>query len=359
MTTATSPVQLENIAIDALATCPDPAAWHEALRSLGTHARAGQWIVSTPLDVAAALAAPTLRVVPPPTAAGPAADLIARMARFCDGEAHRRRRALTVQLLPTVREVAGHAADGATEYLRMQESAATLDVMPLARTLPARALARALGLSAPDATLAADLTGRLCEALASPRTPMGKPNAAADAAETADAPEADHAGAAASQLCAVLRGLPLSSEDEVAAAASILFQARDATAALIGAAVLAPAPGEPSQTAVRVESALRREAPVQCTRRAAAADTTIGAAFLPSGSAVWIFVAAAELGNRTPATFGSGPHGCPGGSAATAIAREVVTALDAGGWRPVAGQRVEYEPRPNLRLPRRVLVSRR
>jgi cytochrome P450 len=279
--------------------------------------------------------------VPPPTAAGPAADLVARMARFCDGEAHRRRRALTVQLLPTVREVAGHAAEAAAEYLRKQESAQAFDVMPLARALPAWALARALGLSAPEATLAADLTGRLCEALSSAR-----PDAAAAADE------------AATQLCAVLGRLPLSSEEEIAAAASILFQARDATAALIGAAVLAPAPGEAGQTAVRVESALRREAPVQCTRRAAAADTTIGAAFIPGGSAVWIFVAAAEIGNGTPATFGSGPHACPGGPAATAIAREVVTALDAGGWRPVAGQRMEYEPRPNLRLPRQVLVSR-
>lgn len=345
MTAMTMLDELNSVPIAELATRPDPAGWHETLRSLGTHARGGQWIVSTPPDVAAALTASALHVIAPAAGTGPAAELVTRMARFCDGGAHRRRRALTVRLLPPVVAVARDAADHAAEYLNDRPAGDELDIMPLARTLPAKAIARAMGLGGPAAAKAADLTGRLCDALsAGPRHPA-----------IATTPDAD---AAASELCATLRALGLSDEDEVAAAVSILFQARDATAALIGGAVLAPRPPESGQTAVRVQDVLRRQAPVQCTRRTAAADTPIGTALIPRGSDVWIFVAAAELGNGAPATFGSGPHGCPGAAAATVIAREVLTILGAGGWRPVAGQRIDYEPRPNLRLPRRVLVRR-
>lgn len=338
MTTSTTTDNFERVPIGELATLPNPADWHAALRSRGTHVRGGQWTVSTPSDVAAALAAAALHVVPPEAGAGPAADLIARMARFCDGDQHRRRRATTVRLLPAVAGIAAQAARGATQYLRAHAAAEVLDVMPLARTLPAEAIAGGLGMAPADAAAAADQAGRLCDALASGRT------SAADAA--------------ACGLCAALRPLGLSGEDEVAAAASILFQARDATAALIGATVLASGHGQSAPTAVLVDSVLRRQAPVQCTRRAAAADTTIGGVVVPRGSELWIFLAAAELGNGRPAAFGSGPHACPGADQAGAIAREVVTALDAGGWRPVPGQRVDYEPRPNLRLPREVLVSR-
>jgi cytochrome P450 len=345
MTATTIRDQLESVPVAQLATHPNPASWHKALRSLGTHARGSQWIVSTPPDVATALATSTLHVVPPSAGPGSAAELIARMARFCDGEDHRRRRSLTMRLLPPVAEIARHAGDHAAQYIREQPAKDVLDVMPLARTLPTEAIARAMGLHGPGPADAAYLVGRLCDAL-SPGSRRAAPVRKPDADEAATA------------LCAALRPLGLSHDDEVAAAVSILFQARDATAALIGAAVLASAGSEPGRTAVRVESALRRAAPVQCTRRTATADTMIGAALVPRGADVWIFVAAAELGNGTPATFGSGPHGCPGAAAATAIAREVLTALDAGGWRPIAGQRVDYEPRPNLRLPARVLVSR-
>lgn len=338
MTTTTTADELEGVPIAELATRPDPANWHAALRTMGTHARGGQWIVSRAPDVAAALAAPDLRVIPPPIGSGPAAALVARMARFSDGDAHRRRRALTLRLLPPVAEIGARAADRAARYLDECGAAAVLDVMPLARTLPAEALGAAMGLSGLQAASAADLTGRLCDALSAGRT--------------SDADEA------ATRLCAALRPLRLSGDDEVVAAASILFQARDATAALIGAAVLSPAPAESGQTAVRVDAVLRREAPVQCTRRAAVADTTIGAAVIPRGSDVWIFLAAAELGNGRPAAFGSGPHGCPAAEEAATIARAVVTVLYGRGWRPVTGQRVDYEPRPNLRLPSRVLVSR-
>lgn len=69
--------------------------------------------------------------------------------------------------------------------------------------------------------------------------------------------------------------------------------------------------------------------------------------------------AAAQHGPPSPpATFGAGPHRCPGAAHAVALATGVLTALRADGWRPVPGQPVNYEPRPNLRLPSTVLVDR-
>jgi hypothetical protein len=271
MTATTIRYQLEGVPVAQLAIRPDPASWHRALRSLGTHARGSQWVVSTPPDVAAALNSSALRVIPPATGAGAAAELVARMARFCDGEAHRRRRSLLMRLLPPVPVVARYAAEYAAQYIRDQATANAVDVMPLARTLPARALARAVGLSGPDAAVAAEATGQLCDALSR------APHRTGPAAE----PDEDQAATA---LVAALRPLRLSDADHVAAAAGILFQARDATAALIGAAVLASAGGESAPTAVRVESVLRRKAPVQCTRRTTVADTTIGTAGPTYGS---------------------------------------------------------------------------
>jgi len=44
------------------------------------------------------------------------------------------------------------------------------------------------------------------------------------------------------------------------------------------------------------------------------------------------------------------------------IARQLaggfVSAVLAGGWMPIPDQPVTYEPRPNLRLPFRVMVAR-
>lgn len=92
--------------------------------------------------------------------------------------------------------------------------------------------------------------------------------------------------------------------------------------------------------------------------RVAVGDLVLGRVPIPRGAA-WIMVAASERPmTDPPATFGAGPHACPGSALAVAIAHRVVAALHANGWRRVRDQSVDYEPRPNLRLPRRVLVRR-
>jgi cytochrome P450 len=357
MWTEVLPEQLADIPIDQIATSAAPDRWHPALRQAGTHCRDGSWVVAGSRDVAAALASPALTVaaVPGqngPGADGPAARLLASMARFSDGPDHRRRRELITSLLPPVPRVARTAAVRTNDYLSRRNAA--FDVMPLARQLPAEVLAAALGLAQADAARAATLTGMLCDAVTPSLLPREGTAAIGDGA--------------ASQLTALMAGRWGQDDERVTAAVSILFQARDATAALIGTAVLAGgrgggdqsgrAPGSGLSGAQRVEHALRHEAPVQCTRRTALAEVQIGDAKIPAGAPVWIFVATAERGSGIPATFGSGPHGCPGAAHASAIARQVVTVLAAEGWRPVAGQRIDLEPRPNLRVPARVLVTR-
>jgi cytochrome P450 len=355
MWTPVLPDQLAALPVDELSTSAPPARWHGPLCSLGTHCRDGAWVVSGIPDVAAALAAPALSVAPPAGPAGPAASLLGRMARFSDGDDHRLRRDLVIRMLPPVPKVARAAGARANHYLRRR--AAAFDIMPMARLLPAEVLARALGLAPEDADRAAVLTGTLCDALTPslvPRTGTGQ--AGDDAAQ---------------ELAALMAGSGYREAAEQAAVISMLFQARDSTAALIGLAALgwpanatvarralrrgalaAPSPGD------RVEYVLRSDAPAQCTRRTATTDVRIGDVVIPAGAPVWIFVGTAERGSGMPATFGTGPHGCPGAAHATAIARQVVTVLHAEGWRPVAGQRIDLEPRPNLRVPARVMVSR-
>jgi cytochrome P450 len=343
MWTEVLPEQLADTPIEQIATSSPPDRWHGPLRAAGTHCRDGAWVIAGPRDVSAALASPALTVVPGPGPDGPAARLLASMARFSDGPDHRRRRELLTSLLPPVPRVARTAAVRINEYLRRRN--ATFDVMPVARLLSAEVLADALGLTQADAARAATLTGMLCDAVTPSLTTREGTVAAGDEAAT--------------QLTALMASRRGQDDERVTAAVSILFQARDATAALIGTTLLAGSRlGAGVSPAQQVEHVLRREAPVQCTRRTALTEVQVGDAVIPAGAPAWVFLATAERGSGIPATFGSGPHGCPGAAHASAIARQVVAVLAAEGWHPVAGQRIELEPRPNLRVPARVLVAR-
>jgi cytochrome P450 len=344
MRTSLPPGDLADRPLEELTISAPPARWHGPLQELGPHCRDGNWVVTGPLDVEAALGSAALSVAPAAGRGGPAAGLLARMARFSDGAEHDRRRDLLVSMLPPVPKVAAAAGARANDYLRRRTAA--FDIMPMARLLPAEVLGLSLGLPPAAAERAAALTGTLCDAVTPALRPGTGTGSAGDAAAVA--------------LAGVLAdGLGSGEDDRITAAISMLFQARDATAGLIGAAVLA---GRGDDTAVpaaqRIDEVLRHDAPVQCTRRTAVRDTAVGAARIPAGAPVWIFVATAERGAGRPATFGSGPHGCPGAAHATAIARQVVAVVLADGWRPVPGQQIELEPRPNIRVPSRVLVAR-
>ncbi len=350
MSTPTADRLYLDVPAHGLATCDHLAEQHAGLRNRGVHPRDGGWIAGRPADVAAALTLPILTAAAAVPAAlrrvGEARALQARMARFSDGPRHTRRRDLPEQLLPAV---AGSEAEAAQRTgSALQHSARAFDVMPLARTVPVVVLAAALGVPAADLSRVALLTGRLCDALA--------PWLGAPPVEPIDGDQA------AGQLAALLAPVGPWDDEQVAAAVGLLFQARDATAALVGAALLADHALADRGTAGRnpvagVEWALRNDAPVQCTQRIAGEEVSLGGVVVPRGAPVWVVLAAAEQGPPLrPATFGAGPHSCPGAEHAVALAIGDLSALSSNGWRLVAGQHVRHEPRPNLRMPTAVLV---
>lgn len=330
-----------DLSLPQIATSPRPADQYSVLRARGVHCRDGAWVVARPEDVDAALTIRALSVTPPDASFGDATRLQTRMARFSDGADHARRRGLTEALLAGVSNVEKTAAAQTEAIIR--DRPCPFDLMPLARTVPVAVLAAALGIPPADIARIVALTGQLCDAL-SPSLAARSPS-----------PDAD---LAARNLVSLLEPAGPWDEEQVAAAAGVLFQARDATAALIGAAVLGD-DHEIGDVGQRIDRALRQDAPVQCTRRYAVDEVVLGDVTVPKGSQVWVMLAAAERGaSAPPATFGAGPHACPGSSLAIALARGVVTAVRRRGLRPVPGQRVEYEARPNLRLPAHIWMAR-
>ena len=348
------------------------------LRYQPVHENAEGWVVARPDDVAAALSSAALTVGTASQPPGAAQRLQAQMARFTDGPAHQRRRELVQSLLPDPARLERDAWSMTSAGLAGRRG--RRDAMELARQVPCAVLAASLG-TAPEtigaaaetadvvpgaadvvpraadvvpraASSVADLTGQLCAVLA-PRSAAGL--ASGDTpANDGDAAEGDAAATALLAEMATPDG-----EERAVAAVSILFQAHDATAGLIGLALCAAA-GHPQASATDlVGLAERGDPPVQCTRRVAARPVTIGGVIIPAGALVWVLLATADRGDPwPPATFGGGPHACPARMAATALARGVVGAILDGGWRPVPGQPVGYEPRPNLRIPVSVLLER-
>ncbi|MBM4442638.1 MAG: cytochrome P450, partial [Candidatus Rokubacteria bacterium] len=171
---------------------------------------------------------------------------------------------------------------------------------------------------------------------------------------------------------ALARHAPPGDHDRVVAnALGFLWQAYDATAALIGNTLLAlartPALREaPDLLPVAVEVA-RHDAPVQNTRRFVEDDGRVAGVELKRGDTILVLLAAANrdpAANAEPArfdaaraaprtfTFGHGPHACPGAIVAATIAGAGVEALLAAGVDPVAVARgARYRPSANIRLP--------
>jgi cytochrome P450 len=229
--------------------------------------------------------------------------------------------------------------------------------MALARSVPATVLASALGLDDAAATEAASLAGVVAAALAPrPDTDPGRSDADGD----------DAARALAALLTPVARGSG-SRTDAVAAAMATLVQAGDATAGLIGNALVAWArlPAGPVDPAPLVERVLRHDPPVHWTRRTGMAHTDLGGQHIEPGESLWLLLAPAgaaagagpdpEAGNPAT-TFGSGPHRCPGRHLAIALARGVLAAVADRQLRPVVADPPGYEPRPNIRIPTAVAL---
>lgn len=165
-----------------------------------------------------------MTVVPPgqPDAFPPggARDLQSRMARFTDGPGHTTRRDDALRMLPDASGLAAKTARRARDMLTALPG--TVDVMPLARAVPVAAFAEHVGVPQDNLGRVTALTGDFSDTL----TPTLQPRQ-----EHADG------DAAATELTESLARTGPWDGEQVAAVIALLFQARDATAALIDTAL--------------------------------------------------------------------------------------------------------------------------
>lgn len=215
------------------------------------------------------------------------------MARFSRAGDHAGRRSTVVAAIDRIDlgEVGRVAA--ARTHLRLDEQGGdTVDAIDMiARVVPTEALAVCLGARQPLDRTVADV-----ESMVRVIGRGERPSPASDAAVgrlTAD----------------------LAHHQPVVAALSILYQSFDATAALIGTALLARAAGAP------------RVAAVPRTRRVALGGTEINGRVVRAGTAVTLEIGSAGL------EFGAGPHECPGRDLAIHLADSIITAIEASGYR--------------------------
>jgi cytochrome P450 len=355
--------------VDVIASTIEP----EAILPRGDTPRAfttkgGRWVVWHADDVERVLRTEAAVIGFTPSPGDPAQEVQGRMARFSDGPEHEGRRAIAVAALDAI-DAARSGRRAAHLTRDAIAGASRVDVMALAGRVPLVVLAEALDLPRGEEALAA-IEG-LCRRLA-PRL---------------DDPVRPDATAVAAALATAFGPL----DERTVNVASLLFQARDATAGLIGIAAHRLL-GEPDRngpiTAEVIERIDCAEPTVQLTTRTTTADMAFGDTVVPAGETIVVWLAAANppiatarsregaglegagpegagsvddcsKGHHDRAarsfSFGAGPHTCPGRSVALEIAAGVLRAVMERGPRMVGD--VLYEPRPNLRIPMDLVVE--
>lgn len=364
---------------------PDPYPYYAALvaeRPLAYDERVGAWVACDAAAVGAVLRAGQLRVRPPeePVPAGirgtAAGEVFGDLVRMTDGDLqHRLKQVVSQALGEADAESAARTAAGHTRA-RLAEGLDTALLEDLMFSVPARTVATLCGLDRGRSAEAARLVGDFVQCIPASATPPQQAAAATAAARLQDllgpALEKEEGGLLAALVAAArghswTRTAPL-----LANAVGFLSQTYDATAGLIGNTLLALARGErmpaaPDGADAFVAEVARHDAPVQNTRRFAAAPFRHGDAEILPGQQVLVVLAAA---NRDPAvnpdparfwpdrpdpvvlTFGAGAHACPGRTLAVAVARAVVLELLAAGFDPAAlPADPAYRPLANARIP--------
>jgi cytochrome P450 len=293
----------------------------------------GEWTVRRDADIRAVLADPRFTVAPPGPGGPPGtvAWLRASVSRFATGAQHARRRALAESelrrldpdaLRTIARELAGAQLAGRGRG-RPGRPAGVLSA--LARLVPPAALATALGAPGPMRVSAAVST------------------VAAAYFPGAGLRQEQRADRATAWLLTALRPAgpaDAAGVDLAVARITLLVQACEATAALIGAALdlLAEAPaGAGGPTQALLAEALRRRPPVRAIRRVAgervAAEPAGGGDVQPGDRVTCDVEAAARdpaaAGGAAAASlaFGAGIRPCPGPAHALALAAGVIDAV--------------------------------
>jgi cytochrome P450 len=285
-------------------------------------------VVTARGDIESVLADPGFEVVPVPEGETGLAWLRSSVCRFANGEVHARRRALVEDELRPLEPAALRADSGRRTTAILGVAGGRLDVMrEIARPVPLATLCAALGVGGDH------LAGAVTDAALVGR---GYLTGNQD-------PDVD---AAVDRLAALLeRGGPEGS----AAALAVLAQACEATAALIGNALVLSAERPDLQANVGdlVAETLRAAPPLRVMRRVS-----------PEGDGVLLDLdAASGQGGPDdhPSQFGSGIRPCPGQAEALALAEGVLDALVSHGV--VLDGDAAYADSPAFRLPERIVVT--
>jgi cytochrome P450 len=279
-------------------------------------------------EIERVLADPSFQVVSVPSAGSGLAWLRSTVCRFTNGEVHARRRALVEAELDRLVPAALCADARRRTDLVLDGAGGHLEVMgQVARAVPLAVLCSALGMTADQ------LDGAVADATLVGRGYLtGEQDAQVDAA-----------------VERLVERLGRGRSEDSAAALAVLAQACEATAALIGNALVlcAERPELRGDVEGLLAQTLSSAAPLRLMRRVS-----------PDGQALVLDLEAASRngapGGR-PLTFGSGLRPCPGEREALALAGGVIEALLS---RPVGVEEgVTYVDSPAFLLPDRILVT--
>jgi cytochrome P450 len=213
------------------------------------------------------------------------------MARFSSGGCHAERRTEVESVLDALDPVAVRSAAFEIASCLIEVHEQVDAVADLAFRVPTEAMLAMLGVSGDHALLVDDV-----------RVVAEVIGRGASANEASDA-------ATGRLLAACAR-----TDRNALAVVSVLYQTRDATAALFVETILAN------------HRHADRAPAVNQTLRVVVTETLIDGIRLSPGSMVVLDLAIAGL------EFGAGPHQCPGRSVAEAIVDGIVAAMDAAGW---------------------------
>jgi len=386
----------------AAVTHPDPYPFYAELAAKPLHRDEGLglWVAAGAGAVEAVLRSDLCRVRPPaepiPRAllGSPAAEVFRHLVRMNDGGGHCPWKRAVSAALASIDEPRAAAASR-DRARRLLDGVAPEDLpgatVDFALRLPVEAVGSLLGIPrgelAATALLAADFAGCLAPAASPEAIERGKAAAGAllewmrgllgTCRKTGGSEGSEASDALLATLATEAARVGRDDPEAVAAnAVGFLFQAYEATAALIANTLRALATRPEVRAAVAagpgllreaVQEVLRHDPPVQNTRRFVARSGVVAGQEMEEGDGILVVLAAAqrdpsanpdpdrfdlERKDRRLFGFGSGAHACPGEALAATIAEAGVAALLQAGLDigALAGP-VAYRPSVNVRMP--------
>lgn len=363
------------------ATHFDPYPYYASLRAAGGmtfDAHLKLWIASSAEAVCAVLrhadchVRPPHEPVPQAIAEGPAGRVFGLLMRMNEGE---RQRCPRSAIAPGLQDVPQQQIEALVRARFFKDGAEGLHHAQFIG--PAAVVAALLGFSPADSCLVSQLTGDFVACL-SPLSNATQLQAAHRATEQLEAlfreriETDDHASALLTGICQRFEGA--NPDNLIANLIGLLSQTHDATAGLIGNALLAlrhdPAlllrlREDPMRIGPLLAEIQRFDPGVQNTRRFVVAPSEILGVSLEPGDAILVLLASAnrdpalnphpdlllmDRPNRRSFSFGAGRHECPGQALALSIARATLATLlerepplERLDWR--------YRPSVNGRIP--------